>query len=206
MGLEPNKKCPICKKPFVQFNSMRQKVCGDVECAFAYGRLENQKKERKEAKKAVREFNQKNKKKSAYIKEAQASINKYVRLRDWFKPCISCGGTKHQIELDQGWKTGGCWDAGHFKTRGAYPELKFNLWNIHKQCKKCNGGAGRFSYKAKTTDERYEINLRAKIGDAKVDWLNGPHELDKFPPEYCERIKKIFNKKARILEKRLGLS
>jgi len=135
--------------------------------------------------------------------EAQASFNKYVRMRDFYDGCISCNKSKEEVETDQGWKVGGAWDAGHFKSRGAKKQLRFNLWNCKKQCKSCNAGSGKFSHKAATVAEQYEINLRNKIGDDKVDWLNNNNEIARFDREYCLKIKKIFNKKALILKKRI---
>jgi len=193
-----------CGKEFTQQKPM-QKVCSP-RCAAQYAEQQRWKKEKKETRAALKEFNQNNKRISEWIKEAQKAVNAYVRVRDYHEPCISCGKSRAQIEQEQGWKTGGAWDAGHFKTRGAHPELRFNLWNNHKQCKSCNGGSGKFSHKAKTVDSRYEENLRAKIGDEKVDWLQGPHAPKKFTREYCERVKAVFNKKARMRKKRLGLS
>jgi|TARA_R110000824_G_scaffold126951_4_gene286743 hypothetical protein len=135
--------------------------------------------------------------------DAQRSFNKYVRLRDFYDDCISCNKSKEQIESDQGWKVGGAWDCGHYKSRGAKKQLRFNLWNCSKQCKSCNGGSGNFAHKAETVSKQYEINLRNKIGDDKVDLLNNNNDIVKFDREYCLRIKKIFNKKALILKKRI---
>lgn len=134
--------------------------------------------------------------------EAQDAFNKYVRLRDFFEPCISCGASKEEVEAGQGWKIGGCWDCGHYKSRGAKPNIRFHLLNAHKQCKSCNGGAGKYSGKNETVSQQYEINLIKKIGPEKVDWLNNNNELREFTPEYLRRIKKIFNKKARLQKKR----
>jgi hypothetical protein len=135
--------------------------------------------------------------------DAQRSFNKFVRIRDFYDDCISCNKSKEQIESDQGWKVGGAWDCGHYKSRGAKKQLRFNLWNCSKQCKSCNGGSGNFAHKAETVSKQYEINLRNKIGDDKVDWLNNNNDIVEFDREYCLRIKKIFNKKALILKKRI---
>ncbi len=134
--------------------------------------------------------------------EAQAPFNKYVRLRDYWKPCISCGKSRECVEAEQGWKVGGAWDAGHFKSRGAKKQLRFNLDNVHKQCKTCNGG-GKFSHKAATVDAQYETNLIAKIGRDKVMALKNNNDIVRFSPDYCRRVKKIFNKKARVAKKRI---
>lgn len=159
--------------------------------------------------KAVKKFHLKQKEfikpKSKWLAEAQAAFNKYIRLRDYKDPCISCGKSKEQIEEKQGWKTGGCWDAGHFMTRGAKGQLRFVLFNVHKQCKSCNGGGGRFSSKAATVDSKYRINLIEKIGIDKIEWIENNNDIDlkKGDIEYLKRIKRIFNKRARWYEKRV---
>ncbi len=132
--------------------------------------------------------------------EAQAAINAYVRIRDKNLPCISCGKPAAQVEAEQGWKPGGCWDAGHYISRGARENLRFNLWNIHKQCKSCNGGEINKAHTA-TVTQRYESNLREKIGDEKVDWLNNAHEITRFDSDYLERAKEIFRKKTRLYKR-----
>lgn len=141
---------------------------------------------------------------SKFLSEAQAIFNKYIRIRDLEDPCISCGKPRQQIENEQGWKVGGCWDAGHFKTRGAKGQLRFILFNVHKQCKSCNGGGGRFSAKAATVDKQYRENLINKIGIEKVEWLENNNDLDlvKSDIEYLKRVKKIFSKKYRLYLKK----
>ena len=123
-----------------------------------------------------------------YIKEAQAAVNKYIRMRDWGEPCISCG-TPHKI------KYGGYVDAGHYRSRGSASHLRFNLLNIHGQCVKCN----RFN-SGNAVD--YRINLIDKIGIDNVNKLECDNKPRKFTIEYLNRVKKIFNKRARFYESR----
>lgn len=141
---------------------------------------------------------------SKWLAEAQSAVNRYIRVRDKQEPCISCNQPPEVIEAQQGWKTGGCWDAGHFMTRGAKGQLRFVLFNIHKQCKSCNAGGGKFSHKAATVDQQYRENLIRKIGIEKVEWLESNNELDsrKKDIEYLKRIKRIFAKKARLYERK----
>lgn len=144
---------------------------------------------------------------SKFLSEAQAAFNKYIRIRDYLDACPSCGKSKEEVEHEQGWKVGGCWDAGHFMTRGAKGQLRFILFNVHKQCKKCNGGSDKFSHKAATVGAMYRITLIEKIGLVKVEWLENNNELDirKKDIEYLKRIKRIFNKRARFYQKRICL-
>tara|TARA_R110000764_G_scaffold57488_2_gene125139 strand:- start:13926 stop:14639 length:714 start_codon:yes stop_codon:yes gene_type:complete len=143
--------------------------------------------------------------KSKWLAEAQAAFNKYIRIRDYLDPCIACLKPREIIEAEQAWKTGGCWDAGHFKTRGAKGQLRFILFNVHKQCKSCNGVGGKFSAKAATVDANYRINLIDKIGIDKVEWLDNNNDIDlkKGDIEHLKRVKRIFTKRAKFYEKRL---
>jgi hypothetical protein len=126
-----------------------------------------------------------------YIKDAQAAVNKYIRLRDAKKPCISCGNTKsHKIGL-----SGHRYDAGHYRSRGSAGHLRFNLLNIHKQCVYCNRDmSGNLV--------EYRKELINRIGLERVERLEYDNSLRSFDIEYLKRIKKIFNKRARWYEKR----
>lgn len=134
--------------------------------------------------------------------EAQKAVNGYVRERDRGLPCISCGRPEHEIEAEQGWKTGGAWDAGHFRSRGAAGHLRFNLWNIHRQCKSCNAGSAKYAHKAETTAKGYEQHLRQKIGDKRVEWLKNHNEITRFSRDYFQRIGRIFRARTRQLQRR----
>lgn len=59
-------------------------------------------------------------------KACQDVFNKYIRLRDKDKPCISCGQFK---ELQ----------AGHFYSVRMYDGLRFDEDNCHGECAGCNG-------------------------------------------------------------------
>lgn len=58
------------------------------------------------------------------LQKTQIAVNKFVRERDKQKGCISCSG---QVE-----------QAGHYFSQGHHSALRFDLTNIHGQCKKCN--------------------------------------------------------------------
>jgi hypothetical protein len=125
-----------------------------------------------------------------YIKEAQTSINAFIRIRDYGKPCISCGSTSSDSDL----LTGSRVDAGHYRSRGAAGHLRFNTYNIHSQCVKCN------RYNSGNAVD-YRINLIDKIGIDKVERLESDNQPRKFDIEYLKRVKAIFNKRTRIYKK-----
>lgn len=108
--------------------------------------------------------------KSFREKQAQASFNAYIRGRDNNLSCISCG--RHHT---------GQYHAGHYRSRGAHPELRFEELNCHKQCAPCNNHlSGNIS--------NYRPALIEKIGLDKLEWLEGPHEIIKYT---CEDLKEI---------------
>ena len=63
----------------------------------------------------------------ALKKSVMTVCHKYIRLRDKYKPCISCNAI---------WNAD--FQAGHFYKAELYSNLKFNSKNINGQCRKCN--------------------------------------------------------------------
>ena len=124
---------------------------------------------------------------------AQKSFNAFIRSRDLELPCISCGVF---ITADMPY---GQYDCGHFKTVGGFPELRFEELNAHKQCKKCNGGSGRFSKKDATVSTEYRLNLVNKIGLDKVEWLEGPHKPKKYTCAELKEIELLYKRKLKEL-------
>lgn len=170
------KKCRTCGAMFAPFNSM-QKVCSG-SCALSLVREEKVKEIRKDLK--VRK--QKLKSKSVWAKETQSVFNKYIRLRDAEQPCISCG-RKHE----------GQYHAGHYKTVGAHPELRFHPLNCHKQCAPCNNHlSGNIT--------NYRVKLLEKIGEEKLEWLEGNHPPAKYSIDDLKEIKKDYQKKIKEIE------
>ena len=127
---------------------------------------------------------------SDWNKEAQASINRYIRARDHGKACISCGEISEQ-------KRGGTMEAGHYRSRGSASHLRFNLLNIHLQCSRCN------RYLSGNVVE-YRKELINRVGVSRVELLENDNTPRKFSVEYLKRVKTIFSKRARFYEKRIA--
>lgn len=178
-----DKKCKNkeCARMFSPARRM-QAVCGAL-CGLAVARAAREKKERAEdavKKKALRT-------RKEWQDSAQSAINRYVRLRDANLPCVSC---------DRPATWDGQWHASHFRSVGAASAVRYSLWNLHKACSVCNVFlSGNLS--------EYEPRLRQRIGDAKVDWLRTQNQRVLYEIEYLERLRKVFTKKAKRLEKRL---
>ena len=127
------KTCQWCREPFTPARSL-QKVCAPL-CA---SRLVESKADKKRAKEKAAEARQDRARRRALktipelIAEAQHDFNRYVRLRDAGRGCISCGAN-----LQSG-GVGGGFDCGHYRSRGAAGHLRFHEDNAHGQCKRCN--------------------------------------------------------------------
>lgn len=150
--------------------------CGNPDCGIELNRMMNEKLKRDHDKKFRRETKERKEALmtvSDWIKKVQVKFNAYIRERDRGLPCISCSRMDHEITELGG--RGGQWDAGHYRSRGASPELRFEPLNCHRQCKSCNGGAGQYSRKDHTVQKAYRKNLEKKIGIEKLEWLEGPH-------------------------------
>jgi hypothetical protein len=165
------KTCAICRIKFVPTRPM-QKVCSPA-CAYEYSRKETAKAETRKAledRKVIRMKLEDLKPLSYFANKAQKAVNALVRYRDRNDPCISCGRFHD-----------GAYDAGHYRSRGAAPALRFNLENIHKQCVVCN------QHKSGNAIE-YRIRLIQKIGLDRVEWLEQDHPVPKRKREDYERI------------------
>ena len=181
------KKCKVCGSEFTPGKPM-QRVCS-LACALSIASLAKAKRERTALaadKKLTREKLDAMKTRSDWAKEAQAEVNRYVRLRDVHMGCVSC---------DKPATWDGQWHASHFRSVGAASAVRFHLWNIHKACSVCNNWlSGNLS--------EYEPRLREKIGGEKVDWLRTQNQVVSYSVEYLKRLKSVFAKKANRLVKR----
>jgi hypothetical protein len=189
------RKCKVCKGEFVGRNSL-QTACGPL-CAVVWLRqvqAKVAKRNHREQRAARREGLVKLRTVSDWTKLAQAMFNKFIRMRDADKPCISCG--REHVE----WTRGGSWDCGHFRSVGAAPELRFEELNAHKQCKSCNGGSGKYARKNHTVSAEYRVRLIERIGLAKVEWLEGPHESRHYRIDELIAIRDLHRRKAKELK------
>lgn len=191
-------RCKICKAKF-EPRFFLQKACFDPACLAEWSKVDREAKtdkKFKEKKKALKDNDKK-----IRMPAAQKSFNAWVRYRDRKLPCISCLRTNEQVSSSDSWVVGGAWDCGHFLTRGAFPELRFEELNAHKQCKSCNGGSDKYAKKTQLVREDYRINLIKKIGLDKVEWLEGKHEPKKYTCADLKAIElKYKNKLKEMLE------
>lgn len=179
------KKCKACKEMFEPSKPM-QSVC-DMRCAI---KLQEIKRE-KAGKAVTRKAKEAIKPRSAHMREAQVAYNAWVRERDFGRPCISCGRNDGEVVSQS---VGGTWDCGHYRSVGACPELRFEPMNTHRQCKKCNrDGSGMVV--------EYRIGLIKRIGQDRVDWLEGKHDPKKYTIAELVEIKAKYRAMTRELVK-----
>ena len=179
------KKCKntLCRTEFTPERPL-QAACG-IPCALAMASASKEKalkdKERQE-RVETRRARQRMKSRGDHTKEAQQAFNEWIRARDAALPCISCG-RYHQ----------GQWHAGHYRTVGANPELRFEPDNVHKQCAPCNNH--------KSGDiVNYRINLVRRIGQERVEFLEGPHSARRYTIEELKALKSEYRALTRELK------
>jgi 5-methylcytosine-specific restriction endonuclease McrA len=198
------KKCAMCGKQYTPRPGAQPfETWCSITCGVELGRERAEKALLKRQAKELRERKVALTPRSKVLQQAEQAVRAYCRERDRFEPCMSCGRTVAEVET-QGYKPGGYWDGGHYLSKGSHPELRLCTWNIWKQCKTCNGGAGNYVKKHSTVQRAYRERLVAKIGEERVQWLEGPHKPLQPDIVYLRRVRAIFTRRTRQLAKRHG--
>jgi hypothetical protein len=157
----------------------------NIECAIEFTNRAKAKKllkEQQHERSRIKERKAAIKPLSKWLQEAQSEFNKYIRLRDADKPCISCGCT-----------TAIQWHAGHYRTTKAAGQHRFNEDNCNKQCSQDNlYHSGRIS--------DYRIGLIERVGMLRVEKLENDNATRKWTIEDCVRIKAEYREKIKQLK------
>ena len=185
------KTCSVCKTSFTP-QRMGAKVCSP-QCGATLGpasRAKALKRALIKERKADKVKRQKLKPRSKWLAECQVVVNKYVRLRDRSRGlgCVTCGS------YPQGSHP---FDAGHLRSVGSAPHLRFMTSQISLQCVPCNRHQGG----------RALIFRQAMVqrrGSSWVESLEAIQGLGKFDIPYLQRLKAIFTKRCKRLESRLN--
>ena len=185
------KKCRVatCRASFVP-SRMGQAVCSPA-CAMIDAPRHQPK-----ARKALADIERKDikvrkealKSRGDHMREAQQAFNEYIRTRDQAAGhlCISSGKP-----LD--W-SGNAVDAGHYRSVGSAPHLRFDERNCHAQSKQDN----RF-LSGNAVD--YRIGLIARIGQEAVDALESDQSVRKYTVDEIKAIKAEYRAKTKELKK-----
>ncbi len=113
-------------------------------------------------------------------------FNAFICVRDRYKPCISCGKPLAPGETQ----------CGHFRTKAAASQLRYNADNAHGQCDDCN-------CRLSGNRVKMEEGMVFRIGAEKVEALKNNNLGANKDPVYLKRIRKVFALKKRKLERSL---
>ena len=180
---------PACRGSFVP-QRLGQAVCSP-KCALAAVEVQKAKEKKSLAQAGRREIKVRKealKTRGDHMREAQQAFNEYIRTRDQAAGhlCISSGKS-----LD--W-SGNAVDAGHYRSVGSAPHLRFDERNCHAQSKQDN----RF-LSGNAVD--YRIGLIARIGQEAVDALESDQSVRKYTVEEIKAIKAEYRAKTKELKK-----
>ena len=173
------KKCRQCKAVFTPRIALQVVCC--PSCAISYAKVSRERKESLESRLNRKEAKEKLKSRADWLKEVQAVFNAYIRERDRDLPCISSGRTK------------GAWDAGHYRSVGSCPELRFHPLNCHKQSVHDNQ-----HLHGNLID--YRKGLMGRIGIELVEWLEGYHEPKHYSVDDLKALKSEYKAKLKGLQ------
>lgn len=180
---------PACRASFVP-QRLGQAVCSP-KCALATVEVQKAKEKKSLAQAGRRDIKVRKealKTRGDHIREAQQAFNEFIRARDQAAGhlCISSGKP-----LD--W-SGNAVDAGHYRSVGSAPHLRFDERNCHAQSKQDN----RF-LSGNAVD--YRIGLIARIGQDAVDALESDQSVRKYTVDEIKAIKATYREKTRELKR-----
>ena len=160
-------------------------------CALEYTRQKNAKKAAKAAadeRKATRVKLDAMRSKPKLVKVAERAFNAFTRLRDFGKPCISCGKPHNPMP--------NTWDAGHYRSVGSAVHMRFVEDNVHGQCKHCNKELSGNAVE-------YRKGLIERIGLKRVEQIEADQTLRKYTKEALIEIARHYNAEVKRLKKEI---
>jgi hypothetical protein len=121
---------------------------------------------------------------SVILRNLMNSCHAFIRERDKYKPCISCGIS---------WSSK--FQAGHFYKAELFPSIKHNEMNIHGQCVQCN-------IRKEGNESEYRVNLPKRIGLEAFEELNFLAKQEKkvhfkWDREELSRLNKYYRSKIK---------
>ena len=192
-------RCRYCSALYKPARAMQPgRVCNDSECQakFAIETIEKQRKTKAKSERIAAQASRKIikikrealKTRSEILKEAQVAFNSFIRNRDRLAGhlCISSGRP-----LD--W-AGNAADAGHYRSTGSAPHLRFDERNCHAQSKHDN------RYLSGNAVD-YRLGLISRIGLAEVEALEADQTPRHWTKDQLIEIRDTYRKKASELAK-----
>lgn len=183
------RKCKVkaCRKQFVPAKPFIDWCSDDCAHALALEKLAKIKERVVRAeRKADKVKREKLKTRGDWMREAQQAFNAFIRERDRQAghSCICCGEP-----LD--W-SGNNVDAGHYRSRGSAPHMRFVDNNCWAQTKKCN------RYQAGRAVD-YRIGLIKRIGMEAVEALESDQTARKWSITELQEIKATYRRRLKEL-------
>lgn len=160
-------RCKNCKEKF-EPKTFLQKYCTNEECIRVFVEEAKSKAWKKTKSKMKTDLMTL----QDYIKLAQITFNKYIRLRDKGNVCISCQKPPKKL------------NSGHFYNANNHWNVRFDERNVHLQCEHCN------TFLSGNLIE-YRSNLINKIGLEQLTLLEA--EANKTRKFTIEELKEIIN-------------
>lgn len=209
------KRCKHCKKYYSSDETIKlpagrfckRETGRNCQIEFALDK-NNQKKAntkiKKEESRELRKQKEKVRKISHDHKLTQTAFNRMRVLEEklWFKQrarepeCISCG----KKNMD--------WCCGHFKTRGAQGNLRYDRKNTYLQCNRYCNKALSGNIEGNKNSRGYKQGLIDRFGELEakeiIDYCETNTEVKKWAKEELKQLRAQFNKRARELEEILN--
>ena len=183
------RKCKVCKTPFTPTRPL-QNWCS-VDCAVVLGQQAVAKKKSKamaQDRKETKEKLDAMRTKPQLVAAAQKAFNAFIKARDAGKPCICCGRPLTFTGVG-----GGC-DAGHFRSVGSAPHMRFVEENCHAQSKYCN-------QRLSGNHAEYRKGLIERIGLHAVERIEADNTTRKYTKEGLIELARHYNAETRRLKK-----
>ena len=183
-------RCKVCRDKF-EAKYFLQKACLNPACLAEWAKLDREKKADVKHKVKKKEFNLNDVKYQHSLTQPVFNRLRVQEELEWFKSrglepeCISC--SKKNMD----------WCCGHFKTRGAQSNLRYDKSNTFLQCNRyCNMGlSGNISGDKNTRG--YIQGLFDRFGDKRaqeiIDYCETETSPRKFTGQELEQMRKEFN-------------
>jgi hypothetical protein len=186
------KRCRICRTEFEPRNTLQQ-TCKPA-CAIEYSRTSSKERLAKDAKRAFHVERRVSRRRGALTKAKDG----YQARADGVQLVHPATGSRAAVhllwQLHRRQRTGSRWDAGHYRSTGAAPHLRFNEDNCHRQRVVCNrNGSGRAV--------EYRRGLINRIGIARVEALENDNSIRKFSALELREVRDLYRRRRKEMEK-----
>ena len=179
------KRCKNCKNKFEPRFSTLERFCWVPECKTIEALEKLAKIKRMQAKKErddLRKRKQALETTQQKILKTQKIVNKYIRLRDQGKQCITCSKILT-----------GKFDAGHYYNANNHHAIRFDPVNINGQCVRCNRDLhGSLIQYRNSIKDRWGMSELIRLDSMAQEirkWTKW--ELDNIAEQFKKRIKNL---------------